>query len=152
MDDKKVCTGCQEPRLKTDFGHHRARCKWCRRKETSAYYKTHSQKMRKQSNIASKKLRSGLYDKFILYLQEHPCIDCGEKDVEVLECDHVRGTKIGNIGNLIKRNFSWIKIEEELAKCEVRCANCHRRRTNRQFGYRRFSQFKSPDEATSSAV
>lgn len=61
------------------------------------------------------------------YLSKNPCIDCGEKDPLVLEFDHVRGRKKGGISDL-KRYSSKILLKE-IAKCEVRCANCHRRKT-----------------------
>ncbi len=64
----------------------------------------------------------------LAYLATHPCIDCGEADAVCLEFDHVRGPKRGNIGTMLG-DHSWETIEAEIAKCEVRCANCHRRRT-----------------------
>jgi hypothetical protein len=66
-------------------------------------------------------------------LKTSACVDCGERDPLVLEFDHVRGTKLGNICDLIGSLVSWARIEEEIAKCVVRCANCHRRKTVRQF-------------------
>jgi len=67
---------------------------------------------------------------FILeYLSKHPCVDCPEKDPVVLEFDHVRGKKLDTISNLAFRYTSSLKkIVSEIKKCEVRCANCHRRR------------------------
>jgi hypothetical protein len=45
----------------------------------------------------------------------------------VLEFDHLRD-KIANIGSMLK--FAKDKILEEIKKCEIRCANCHRRKTS----------------------
>ena len=65
------------------------------------------------------------------YLESHPCVDCGEPDIIVLEFDHVRGTKRNNIANMVRR-YSLEAIIAEIAKCEVRCANCHRRVTHKR--------------------
>lgn len=64
------------------------------------------------------------------YLRTHPCVDCGEDDVRVLEFDHMNPEeKIANVGRLACNGARLERIEAEVAKCEVRCANCHRRRT-----------------------
>jgi len=67
------------------------------------------------------------------YLRSHPCVDCGETDVDVLTFDHVRGDKLFNIGN--SRLKSVAKLQAEIEKCDVRCANCHLRatKTRKQF-------------------
>ncbi len=67
------------------------------------------------------------------YLADHPCVDCGERDAPLLEFDH-RGDKRGDISYLRSSGRPWRFIESEIAKCEVRCANCHRRRTAREQG------------------
>jgi hypothetical protein len=33
-----------------------------------------------------------------------------------------------------RRRRSWKTVELEIAKCEVRCANCHARKTARELG------------------
>lgn len=71
----------------------------------------------------------------INYLEERPCVDCGESDPVVLEFDHVRGEKKANVSGLMGRRGSLIRLQEEVAKCEVRCANCHRRVTARRGGW-----------------
>ena len=73
--------------------------------------------------------------KFITeYLLKHPCVDCPESDPVVLEFDHIRGIKVDTISNLaFKYASSLKKIRIEILKCEVRCANCHRRRHAKEF-------------------
>jgi hypothetical protein len=61
------------------------------------------------------------------------CVDCGEKNPIVLEFDHRDpNQKIANVGKL--RYGSTKQLKEELAKCDVVCANCHRKRTAKMFG------------------
>lgn len=67
--------------------------------------------------------------KVLEYLQGHPCVDCGERDPLVLQFDHVRGDKVDAIARLVSQGRRWEAIEAEIAKCEVRCANCHQRVT-----------------------
>jgi len=68
--------------------------------------------------------------RFVLkYLETHPCIDCGESDPIVLDFDHVRGVKIANVSRGVRDRWDIEKLKEEIFKCEVRCANCHRRIT-----------------------
>jgi hypothetical protein len=71
----------------------------------------------------------------IEYLEGRGCIECGENDLRVLDLDHVRGKKEGNISVMVGYGVSWARISAELAKCEIRCANCHRKRTAAQFGW-----------------
>lgn len=62
------------------------------------------------------------------YLRDTPCVDCGERDPVVLDFDHV-GVKRFGVVQLAGRECSIANLEAEMAQCEVRCANCHRRRT-----------------------
>lgn len=60
----------------------------------------------------------------------HGCIDCGEKDIRCLDFDHRdRATKLASVSSLAKQNISLERVKEEIAKCDVRCANCHRKRS-----------------------
>lgn len=68
-----------------------------------------------------------------IYLSTHPCIDCGESDPVVLDFDHIDpATKTRSIARMLSGHVKWENILKEIEKCEVRCANCHRRRTKIQ--------------------
>lgn len=57
-----------------------------------------------------------------------PCSDCGGSfPPECMDLDHVRGEKLFNLSNSGSRSHA--AVLEELAKCDVVCANCHRIRT-----------------------
>lgn len=59
------------------------------------------------------------------YMADKNCIDCGNSDFRVLVHDHVNGEKRGGVQELLSRGHRWEVILEEIAKCEIRCANCH---------------------------
>jgi 5-methylcytosine-specific restriction endonuclease McrA len=71
----------------------------------------------------------------VAFLREHPCADCGEGDPIVLEFDHLRDKRFSISVGLQGRR--WQDVLDEIAKCEVVCANCHRRRTAKRGGFRR---------------
>lgn len=60
------------------------------------------------------------------YLDSHPCVDCGETNIIVLDFDHVRGKKKSGIAEMVAGAYVIEAIQREVAKCEIRCANCHR--------------------------
>jgi hypothetical protein len=82
------------------------------------------------------------------YLQSHPCVDCGETDPLVLDFDHVRGVKRESISQLVRSQATLEVIKAEIAKCDVRCANCHRRKTAKERGHWVFSFQDSDDDDT----
>jgi len=59
-----------------------------------------------------------------------PCVDCGiNYPYYVMDFDHVRGQKHANVMELVS-TLSKKRIDEEIAKCEIVCSNCHRIRTH----------------------
>ena len=54
----------------------------------------------------------------------------------VLEFDHQRNME-HSISWLVCNKWKFEVLKAEIAKCEVRCANRHRRKTAKDFGYRR---------------
>jgi hypothetical protein len=67
------------------------------------------------------------------HLKANPCIDCGETNIIVLEFDHLH-SKDFNISDATRKGVGIKKLKNEIAKCEVRCANCHRKKTYERSG------------------
>lgn len=109
-------------------------CIECSKERSKVRYKEFSPEqkklMRDKQYVQIQLNRQFVWD----YLKNHPCIDCKESDPVVLEFDHLRD-KIKPISNLVSNGVSLKCIREEIDKCEVRCANCHRRKTAIQFGW-----------------
>lgn len=104
-------------------------CRACMRVRASAHYHT----AKNQQNLNVRKIfnKTMIYD----YLKEHPCVDCGERNPVVLEFDHVRGEKKFNISAGMVKGYTWSILADEIAKCDIRCANCHRIKTAKQFDW-----------------
>jgi len=80
------------------------------------------------NNPVRKARREEIKKRMMQFYKNHPCVDCGEKDPRVLDFDHLNNKKY-NVSSLLRREYSWDSILEEANKCEVRCANCHRKKT-----------------------
>jgi hypothetical protein len=65
------------------------------------------------------------------------CVDCGITDDRVLEFDHIRDDKIDGVKRLADGLASLERLKTEMRKCEVRCCNCHRIKTQEQLGWRK---------------
>lgn len=92
---------------------------------------------------AQKRHRIKIREKLLDFLSTKKCIDCGEKDPVVLDFDHIDpSNKFKSISQMLSGHYSWKSVTTEMNKCEIRCANCHRRKSYTQFGY--FGKTKKP--------
>ena len=111
-----------------------AYCKECNKAKSRAYYSRNGAKHKAAVSSRNRAVRKLNQERVWDYLTAHPCVDCGETDPVVLEFDHLRD-KIDNIATMLKNQRRWPVIFAEIQKCEVRCANCHRRKTAREYGW-----------------
>ena len=65
------------------------------------------------------------------YLEARGCERCGEADLRVLEFDHVDEKRFCVMTG-VWEGYSLDRIREEIERCRVLCANCHRARTAQQ--------------------
>ena len=99
-----------------------------------AYFDDHIKSKGCKCDACKRTGREITREKLIGYLSGKTCIDCSESDFAVLEFDHVCRIQTITISMLIADNARWERILEEIAKCDVVCANCHRRRTFKRCG------------------
>jgi hypothetical protein len=107
-------------------------CRPCRSAYGKEHYAANRQRYIDQAAVSKQKIRLARTKYLIEFFETHPCIDCGETDPIVLEFDHLRD-KLFAIGPHLARR-KWQSILNEMEKCEVVCANCHRRRTAHRRG------------------
>ncbi len=134
--NKKICTACNQEKDIEDFSFknkkkniRQSKCKLCMSKVIKEQYYKNPKAYRLRNDNRKANIRKRLYN----YLSTHPCVDCGESDPACLDFDHVKEGKTQNVGGMTSN--SWERVEREISLCEVRCANCHRRKTAKQQGW-----------------
>src|ERR1051326_7249795 len=117
-------------------GRRHRKCKAC----MAMYGREHYARNREAyiaRNVANmRERRRALRHRVWQILVQQACLDCGERDPLLLDFDHVDpAKKRGDIYSLVRSAYGWQTIADEIVKCVVRCANCHRRRTWMQFAW-----------------
>ena len=137
----KKCSKCQSEKPLEQFSFknkskntYQSTCKICSRKAIKGHYNNNRNYYLEKAKTRNRQQRKIIQNYVREYLSTHPCIDCGENDPIVLEFDH-KSDKIDSVSNLIRHTHSLTRIQKEIAKCEVRCANCHRRKTAKDYSW-----------------
>lgn len=132
--ESKYCSRCNRVKNIEDFNWAKKSlklkqnyCKICTRKAHNKSYTKHRIKMIKKVTQRTRRIMPYKRKQLFEYLKTHPCVDCGETDILVLQFDHVRGKKYGIVA-MLHTGHSWKDILKEINKCEIRCCNCHFRR------------------------
>ena len=137
--ETKRCTKCKAAKTLDKFplksrasGKRASWCKSCHSEYTKGHYRRNTEAYKRHAAKSRARTRSRAIGYIGEYLSTHPCVDCGEDDILVLQFDHVSGEKEYNVTDLLSYSVSTIK--SEVKKCDVRCANCHIRRHMKQSG------------------
>lgn len=138
MDELKTCKKCKEEKPLEMFSKNRRRkdgyqdwCKACIKIRDKENYANNKTKFAKWSKDRRLRVRKQVFE----YLLDHPCVECGERDIIVLEFDHrTQTTKRFDVMSAT-HGHSWKTILEEIKKCDVVCANCHKRRTAKMMNW-----------------
>src|SRR5688500_9071225 len=148
-DAMKRCSRCGETKAVADFsiknkktGLRTAWCRECRR----AYGREHDRANRpaymQRARRRQPQDRARVRAMVMNYLRSHPCVDCGETDILLLDYDHRdTASKRATVARLISTGSTSL-VMAEMAKCDVRCGNCHRKRTAAQLNWRKSASFQ----------
>jgi hypothetical protein len=132
----KFCGKCKTEKEVSNFGKRGNKlqpwCKPCKNFWDRENYRNNKSQRRTQINTRRNTCIAENREFLKDYFEKHHCVDCGESDLVVLEFDHIYGVKTFNVGEAVVQGFSLEKIKQEIQKCEVVCANCHKRRTSKR--------------------
>lgn len=134
------CSKCKEEKNFTEFYKNSSRkngindyCKKC----NTLWGRERYLRNKTYYNNKNKEVRTRNQKFMIDFLEQNPCVDCGEKDIIVLDFDHL-SNKENTISIMVSNGYSVESIKKEMNKCVVRCANCHRRKTTKEHGYYKY--------------
>ena len=154
----KRCYKCKKEKPLNDFpvnqkraDGHGSMCKVCKKSYNAAYYTETKDRHNPARAARRQRVRNEARQHVFEYLSAHPCVDCGEADIVVLDFDH-QGDKTEEVNAMIAAGKSWPLILAEIEKCEVVCSNDHRRRTAKTFGWYRIVLQRSPVSLTARAA
>ena len=105
----KICPGCGEERdAEQDFrwrykdrGIRQVRCKYCQAESNKTHYQNNKQVYLERALTRNARVNTENKRRLYAYLSSHPCVDCGQTDVRILEFDHVQGNKSANITRML---------------------------------------------------
>jgi len=81
-----------------------------------AYFREHGRKQQQEIKKYIQQQKVGL-----------SCKRCGNDVIRVLDFHHTdKSSKEASIASMAKQGWSQERILQEIVKCEVLCANCHR--------------------------
>lgn len=129
---QKICSKCKQNLNISEFAKRgksfQSVCRKCHSLKMKEHYNNNKTYYIEKASRNNKNYKL-LAIKLIIQEFSRGCIDCGNKDIRVLEFDHLKD-KSENISSLLGKSASIDKIKKEIAKCEVVCANCHNIRTS----------------------
>lgn len=135
----KICSKCKIKKKLKDFYFRKSgkrsgtcyeKCKECMKTRGRSYYHINHDRQLKLAILRRNKTKDQMR-KFLIIIKDEPCADCKQKYPSyVMDFDHRHGKKKEhNIARMIIGGWSKTKIEKEIKKCDIVCANCHRIRT-----------------------
>lgn len=133
-DGRRRCSKCGEKKPPDEFNYKNRQsgllhsyCRSCDNAANKEWYAENRDAAKKRIYARKREVRAENISKLSKLKTDAGCIDCGYSGhAEALDFDHISGEKKDAVSRLASQGYSWEVLEEEIAKCEIRCANCHR--------------------------
>lgn len=133
---ERICRGCSAKASEVDFPGKEHLCLECRRARGRSHYEQNREYYLHKARTRNRQTTLDVKKWILDYLATHPCVDCGNSDIRVLEFDHRDPLeKCAHVSVLVTTGYSLRTVQKEVDKCDVRCANCHSIRTREQRGW-----------------
>jgi hypothetical protein len=126
----KKCTKCNIEKDESEFVKNKAKksgighqCLECQRLYFRRYWANNKESQKPYIKNRKKKLVEDFYE----YKKTLKCSRCGfNEHPSALDFHHIEDNKEFDIGKMAGHGYSFKRIKEEIDKCIVLCANCHR--------------------------
>lgn len=130
VEGKVVCSRCGESEERKFYPSQLTRYRKGRRIETSLCRACHRKFFVAKGNEYMQRFQKRLRAQKRKYLRDFKeskgCAHCGDKRWQVLHFHHTDpNIKSGVLNAMAAQNAAWERIDEEIEKCDVLCANCH---------------------------
>jgi hypothetical protein len=133
----RKCIDCKITKTKEEFnfkdkkrGLKHSYCRMCQKIRQKKHYEKNKPQMVTKARKNKKKQVTKLFDLIALYKLK-PCMDCNRCfEPWLMEFDHRSDEdKVDNVSTLLQTGISEKTLFEEIKKCDLVCAMCHRKRT-----------------------
>lgn len=110
-------------------GLFQSQCRSCQKSWRKDHYQKNRQAYIDKASVWRDEQKKTFYD----WLKTQVCVDCGQDDFRLLQCDHLLD-KSFNVGEKIGvLKFETLMLE--VNKCDIVCSNCHIIRTSERGNY-----------------
>ncbi len=109
-------------------------CRECHKPFRKNWYENNKERHLRQVKDRKHEARNVAREYVLNYLSTHSCAECGESDPRVLEFHHRHGKDMA-VSAMVSSGYPVATIQAEINKCDVLCANCHRKKTVDERGW-----------------
>jgi len=142
----KRCSACKEQKDESEYnfknkkaGTLQSKCRECQAEYCKEWYQENRE--RELERAKERRRKNSILKRDYVYgvLSASSCVDCGFDDIRALQFDHIDPeSKTANVSDMLSGSGNWYTlgaVKREIAKCVVRCANCHSIKTSEQGGF-----------------